>query len=85
MRPISFKESNKTLLKPESMTDEECFSLDVFTDGEVCISCWKPTLRERLSLLIFGKIWIWVVSGSTQPPIVLDAKRTVFRKNETRP
>lgn len=24
MLPIKFKEANKTLLKPESMTDEEC-------------------------------------------------------------
>lgn len=27
MKPIKFEQANKNLLKPESMTDEECSSL----------------------------------------------------------
>lgn len=38
MKPSKFPEANKLLLKPGSMTDEECASLPVWTDGEMCIS-----------------------------------------------
>lgn len=79
MEPINFEQSNKTLLKPESMTDEECSSLHIYTDGEYCISCWKPSLRERLSILVFGKVWLWVLYGRTQPPVSIEGSRTVFK------
>jgi hypothetical protein len=78
MKPTSFKEHNKILLKPENMTDKECGALSVYTDGSYCISCWKPSLRERLSILLFGKVWLWVMSGKTQPPVALDGKKTIF-------
>jgi hypothetical protein len=73
-----------TLQKPESMTDEECGPLAVCQDpaGKCCLSCWKPSLRERLSLLFFGRVWVWIYSGRTQPPIALEAKRTVFVKED---
>lgn len=80
MKPIKFKEANKTLLKPESMTDEECSSLTVFSDGRECVSCWKLSWRERLSALLFGKMWLGVLSGSTQPPVWLACANTVFSK-----
>lgn len=41
MKPIKFEQANKNLLKPESMTDEECSSLWVYNDGRECISCWR--------------------------------------------
>jgi len=78
MLPIKFKEANMTLLKPASMTDEECKSLPVFTDGFECVSCWKLSWKERLSALVFGKIWLSVLSGKTQPPVWLACSDTVF-------
>ena len=78
MKPIKFKEANKNLLKPENMTDEECSSLWVYTDGEQCISCWKLSFKQRLSALIFGRVWLSVLSGQTQPPVWVDCKKTVF-------
>lgn len=80
MTPIKFKEVNRTLLKPISMTDEECYSLPVFTDGSSCVSRWKLSWKERLSILLFGKIWLVVISGKTQPPVYLDCSRTVFEE-----
>jgi hypothetical protein len=80
MKPTTFKEQNKTLLKPDNMTDEECTSLPVYTDDKQCISCWRMSIKERLSALLFGKVWVWVLSGKTQPPIVLEARRTVFEE-----
>jgi len=78
MNPIEFKEANKQLLKPHNMTDEECGPLHVWTNGKECMSCWRPTLRERLSILFFGKVWLSVLSGKTQPPVALWAAKQGF-------
>lgn len=78
MKPTTFKEATKTLQKPEQMTDDKCGPLKVYNDGKQCISCWKPSFKERLSILFFGKIWLSVLSGDTQPPVWLDGSKTVF-------
>ena len=75
MKPTTFKESNKTLLRPDNMTDEECSSLDVYVDGKKCLSCWRMSIRERICALIVGKVWVWVLSGNTQPPIALEVAK----------
>lgn len=80
MKPTKFKEQTKILSRPKSMTDEECGSLPVYTDEKFCISCWKMNFKERLKALAFGKIWVWVHSGGTQPPIALKCCKTVFVK-----
>lgn len=72
MKPATFKESNRELAKPSDMTDAECSSLPVYTDGKICISLWKATWKERIRFLLTGKVWIWVHSGHTQPPIAID-------------
>lgn len=80
MKPIKFKEANRNLLKPASMTDEECKSLWVYTNGIVCVSCWKLSFKERLLALIFGNIWLRVLSGGTQPPVLVECERTIFER-----
>ena len=79
MIPVPFKEQTKVLEMPPGMTDEECSPLSVFCDGRQCISLWRPSWRERLSILLFGRVWLYVLSGNTQPPVALEAARTVFR------
>jgi hypothetical protein len=71
--PTTFPEANRTLTKPEGWTDEQCGELPTFSDGESCISCWSLSWRERLVLLFTGRIWLWVWSGRTQPPVALSA------------
>jgi len=83
MKPQEFEQANRNLLKPEGMTDEECGSLPVFTDGTQCISLWQMTWRERLSALVFGKVWLSVYSGQTQPPVWLMAEREIFKKESS--
>ena len=79
MEPTTFPESNCTLYHPESMTAEECGPLEVWKDKDRCVSCWRLSLRERLSALLFGRVWLHVNSwGGTQPPVWLMAKRSVF-------
>lgn len=81
MEPDKFPQANKNLLKPEGMT-EECGDLPVFTDGNQCISLWSMTWRERLSALFFGRVWLFVHSGQTQPPVGLMASREIFKEVE---
>lgn len=82
MKPIEFEEQTKVLSRPASMTDRECAFLPVHSDGKVCISCWRMTLRERLSALFYGKTWVWVHMGGKHPPIALACYRSAFRKEE---
>lgn len=75
MKPIKFKEATKVLQRPATMTDAECASLHVWTDGKECVSCWKPSIKERLNILFRGNIYLGVLSGcSTQPPVFVTAE-----------
>lgn len=78
MKPIDFKQSTKVLQRSPDMTDDECAALPVWSDGSQCVSCWKPSLSERISLVFGGKVWLGVASGSTQPPVFLSG-RNVFK------
>ncbi len=79
MEPMKFEQANKELLKPQSMTDEECGSLPIFCDGEQGISLWKMTGKERFSALFFGRVWLSVYSGQTQPPVWLMAAQQILK------
>ncbi len=82
MKPIKFKEATKNLLKPENMTDEECSSLWVYNDGRECVSCWRLAWKERIKALLFGKVWLGVLSGFTQPPVWMVCDKTVFTQED---
>jgi hypothetical protein len=71
MHPVKFSHSNRILLKPDTMTDEECGTLPVFSDGQICISCWVLTDSDKHKLLKSNKLWLQVNSGETQPPVNL--------------
>jgi len=76
MIPYSdFKFSNATLGPPPGMDD--CLPLRIHRTADCtrCISCWRPTWRERLSILFFGRVWIDIYSGHTQPPVALTGRR----------
>ena len=79
MEPIEFEHQTKVLSRPESMTEEECEPLPVWTDGQKCVSCWRPAWRERLSILLFGRVWLWIYSGETQPPAAIDGTKKIFK------
>jgi hypothetical protein len=80
MKPIKFKGWNKELQKPLSMTNEHCSSLPVFTDGEICVSCWTATLSERIKFLFNNRLWIRVRSGESQPPIALGFSSPFYKE-----
>ena len=78
MNPTHFEQVTNVLERPDSMTDEECGPLPIFRENGTCISLWRMSLRERISALFFGRVWVWVYSGKTQPPISLSAERNIF-------
>lgn len=80
MMPVKFKEATIELIKPDSMTDDECGGLWCYQGDNQCISAWTATLWERVKFLFHGRIWIGVLSGKTQPPIWLDCTKTIFKE-----
>lgn len=71
MKPIDFPQSTKVLQKPENMFDADCKPLPVWSDGKQCVSCWRPTFKERVRILFAGKVWLGVNAGYPQPPVYL--------------
>lgn len=80
MKPTKFEEANKCLTKPQNMTDDECMSLWVHSDGRQCLSLWKMSFKERLQALLFGKVWLYVASGTTQPPVWVSVENNPFEE-----
>jgi hypothetical protein len=77
--PIRFEHQTVELQAPEGA--KGVAPLPVWTDGRQVVSCWKLSWRERLSALLFGRVWVAVLSGHTQPPVFIRAVRTFLRKN----
>jgi hypothetical protein len=81
MLPIKHAFANMTLSAPAGQ-EEEIEPLPVYMDGEQCISCWQMSWRERLSALFFGRVWLSVLGGRTQPPVWLWVTREALREQE---
>lgn len=77
MTPVAFPESNKTLKAPPGK-EAAIIELPVYTDGEQCISCYRLSWAERWSALFFGRAWLSVLSGQTQPPVWVLVRRKLF-------
>jgi len=80
MEPLEFEQQSIILTKPNNMTDEECGPLPIYSDGRICVSLWQMSWRERVSSLFFGRVWLLIYSGQTQPPVVLQVTRELFEK-----
>lgn len=67
MKPTTFPEANRTLQAPPNMPD--CQPLRVHRSEETgqWISRWRPTWRERVSILVRGECWVHVVGFTHQP------------------
>ena len=83
MKPINFKEATKVLQRPSTMTDAECASLHVWSDGKQCVSCWKPSVWERVRILFGGKVYLGVKGGGTQPPVFVTGESPFNRLSVT--
>lgn len=77
MKPCSFEGHTDVLLAPLETGGVDVASLPVWRDGTQCVSCWRLGWRERLSAILFGRVWVAVL-GQTQPPVYAQASRTYF-------
>lgn len=82
MVPSKFKYMNATLGAPLNWDGQDMGDLPVWTDGTQCVSLWKMSLRERLSALLHGHIWLFVLAGKTQPPVSLLATKEALEKKK---
>ena len=70
---IGFAQANLLLARPPSMSQEECHDLEVFSNGNVCISKWQLDDSEIEQLKKNGyKLYIHVI-GITQPPVYVSS------------
>lgn len=73
MTPIKFKKMNCTYVA------DGCGDLPACrADGQI-VSCWKLTLRERIKMMITGRMWLSVQSRQ-QPPVWLGVESPFVRK-----
>ncbi len=68
MKPIRFEGAGHTF------TGDGCDDLPAQSDGTQVLTCWSLNLRERLSALIFGRVWL-CVQGGGHPPVWLRCER----------
>lgn len=81
MKPISFPEATRLSQPSGRLYSDNVIGVEplpMWTDGEQCVSLWRLSLWERLSLLIRGTIWVQVLSGPTQPPIAFWPHKKFF-------
>jgi len=85
MKPIPFYHSSKILQPSDHEYSENVTGvspLSVWTDGEQCVSCWAMSFRERLSALLFGRVWLALLSGETQPPACILVSKSYLTQTE---
>jgi len=78
MKPTEFPQVTVRLGPPPGMTTDQVGTLPIFSDGTYCVSLWQMSWKERLSALIFGRAWLWIMSGPSQPPVMLDVTEDAF-------
>lgn len=79
--PTNFPEANFTLTGGPAEkfgTEVDVLDLPTFRGERLQLSCWRLSWRERLRALLFGRVWIHVVTPDTHPPIAVDFRRTPF-------
>ena len=66
--PTSFKGVNGVLVSSDPLIKP----VQIFSNGEVILSCWKMPLIERIRSFISGKVFVCCL-GRTQPPMWLSS------------
>lgn len=82
MMPIEFEHANQIFTMPPSWDEEvqgEGGDLHVLNDGDKLVSCWQLSFWERLQVLIFGTVWLYVWSQD-HPVVGMVAGRMRFKE-----
>ena len=74
MKGMDFPEATNKLMPPEGQEDT-VYALPVWRhpDGNMVISKWKLSWRERFHCLLKGHVWFECMGG-THPPIAIETE-----------
>ena len=87
MRPIKFKFQNTVFAKDQPEYGQLPAYVKEGSNGEV-ISCWKLSFRERLRVLIFGKVWLDLMTFNkplTPSMLSTDRKELFLHPDDLKP
>lgn len=85
MKPVEFKEQNAVFGEGQ----KEYLPLPAYLDegpyGHV-VSCWKLSIKERLRVLLYGRVWLsqMCFHKPLQPQLVMADKYEIFNKPKRR-
>lgn len=78
MRPTTFNQANGVTVGGASQSSPFDY-LPVYRDGKEILSCWRPSLHERIAILLRGRVWLMVATPTTHPPVTIDGGRIFER------
>jgi hypothetical protein len=76
MKPIGFEDANANLTHP----NENVADLPAWTNGHYWITRWRLSWRERLSVLLFGNVWVSLYSEWHPPIAIVGGKEARFER-----
>ena len=81
MKPIEFEEQNTVFGEGQ----KEYLPLPAFLDDSpygYVVSCWKLSIKERIQVLIYGRVWLsqMCFHKPLQPQLVTSDKYEIFNK-----
>lgn len=66
MKPTAFPEATETAMGGDRWR-VPVEDLPTYRDGYYTISCWQADWRERLRILVTGRVWLSVITGESGP------------------
>ena len=69
MKPVEFQSANKTI------SGDNVEPLPVYQGEGMYISRWRATWKERLSILVYGTIWV-AIASDRHPPISISGEQS---------
>lgn len=80
MNPINFSKSNYVVVGGLGghSANSGIHNIPAYRDGDEILSCWRPSWRERIAILLRGKVWL-LVTANTHPPVAVDGGRVFER------
>lgn len=64
MNSITFPEVNKVFAEGNEDYEAHCFIGNSRKGGQNIVSCYRLSFRERLLVLVTGRIWVNITSGN---------------------
>lgn len=82
--PVSFTQQNQVLLAAPG-TESFVRPLPICRTENELISCWRLSWRERWEVLCHGRVYLRVLSQTSQPPVEIQAVESAVFLVDPRP